>query len=292
MSGTNLSRQVSVSSSAAGGKSEYERVLEGKYKRLMRVAYDGVARGSVPLEPQHQQKTVIGRGKWGTQKVELSLEWEILFVLTFEKSRPLGRSSRRAQMIVHPVGIGFECMSGDEASHQANETSSLHSSMVNAMTAESSGIHHPPGTTASQVSRGSRTKKESAKSAASHLIISIQRPFSPNEVGSSSSEIEKTLMAGALLTVSSATSLSKAARLLGGGADDVSNTSRGSAGTNQAAQDMVYQLCQRSLTLDIEMKSSKHVQEALRLLKNSIRRATQAVKKSMSNAHIQPSPQK
>ena len=292
-SNANLSRQASGSSAAPApdrGKSEYERVLEGKYKRLMRVAYDGVARGSVPLEPQHQQKMVIGRGKWGSQKVELSLEWEILFVLTFEKSRAIGRSSRRAQMIVHPVGFGFECMSGDEVSHQVNETSSLHSSTVNAMTAEGSGVHHPPpGTTTSQISRGSRAKKESSKSAASHLIIMIQRPFSPNEVGSSSSEIEKTLMANALLTVSSPSSLSKAARLLGG-SDDASNTSRGSAGTNQVAQDVVYQLCQRSLLLDIEMKNSKHVQEALRLLKHSIRRATQAVKKSMSNAHLRPPP--
>jgi hypothetical protein len=312
-SNPNHSRQVSGSSNVAGaaaasgkGKSEYERVLEGKYKRLMRVAYDGVARGSVPLEPQHQQKTVIGRGKWRTQKVELSLEWEILFVLTFEKSRAIGRSSRRAQMVVHPVGFGFECMSGDEYSHQGGgnfaETSSLHSSMVNTMTTEGSGIHHPPAGSVSQISKGSRTKKDSAssssKSAASHLIIMIQRPFSPNEVGSSSAEIEKTLMAGALLTVPSSTSLSRAARLLGGGgngggggvADDASNTSRGSTGVNQVAQDMVYQLCQRSLTLDIEMKSAKHVQEALRLLKNSIRRATQAVKKSMSNAHVPPPP--
>ncbi|KPA74197.1 hypothetical protein ABB37_09453 [Leptomonas pyrrhocoris] len=292
-SAANLSRQLSGSSTTAGGadrgKSEYERVLEGKYKRLMRVAYEGVARGSVPLEPQHQQKTVIGRGKWGAQKVELSLEWEILFVLTFEKSRTIGRSSRRAQMVVHPVGIGFECMSGEEASHQTGETSSLHSSMVNTITAEGSGVHPPSGTPASHASKGSRAKKEHSRSAASHLVITIQRPFSPNEVGSSSSEIEKTLTANALLTVSSPSTLSKAARLLGGG-DDISNTSRGSVGAKQTPQEIVYQLCQRSLTLDIEMKSSKHVQEALRLLKNSIRRATQAVKKSMSNAHIPPPP--
>ncbi|KPI88609.1 hypothetical protein ABL78_2277 [Leptomonas seymouri] len=284
----------STAASADRGKSEYERVLEGKYRRLMRVAYDGVARGSVPLEPQHQQKMVIGHGKWGSQKVVLSLEWEILFVLTFEKSRSLGRSSRRAQMIVHPVGIGFECMAGDEVSHQGGETSSLHSSMVNTITADGSGVYHPPGTSSSHASKGSRTKKEFSKSAASHLIITIQRPFSPGEVGLSPSEIEKTLMAKALLTVSSPSSLSKAARLLAGGGnggDDASNTSRGSAGANQLAQDIVYQLCQRSLTLDIEMKNSKRVQEALRLLKNSIRRATQAVKKSMLNAQMaSPSP--
>ncbi|CAG9576512.1 conserved hypothetical protein [Leishmania major strain Friedlin] len=276
------------SSSVAGSdrcKSEYERVLEGKYRRLMRVAYDGVARGSVPLDPQHQQKTVIGRGKWGAQKVELSLEWEILFVLTFEKSRKLGRSSRRAQMLVHPVGCGFECAAGDDPIHTASsgiyggDTSSLHSSAINGEFGD--GGHHPPATAMSKIPR----KRESSKSAASHLIITIQRPFTPDEVGSSAHDMEETLMAGALLTVSSS---SKAAWLLVGGNDDTSTTSRASAGVNQVTHEYVSQLCQASLTLDIEMKSSKHVQEALRLLKNSIRRATQAVKKSMLNAHLPP----
>ncbi|TPP41217.1 Leucine Rich repeat family protein [Leishmania donovani] len=276
------------SSSVAGSdrcKSEYERVLEGKYKRLMRVAYDGVARGSVPLDPQHQQKTVIGRGKWGTQKVELSLEWEILFVLTFEKSRKLGRSSRRAQMLVHPVGCGFECAAGDDLIHTASsgiyggENSSLHSSAINGESGD--GGHHLPATAMPKIPR----KRESSKSSASHLVITIQRPFTPDEVGSSSHDMEETLMAGALLTVSSS---SKAAWLLVGGNDETSTTSRASAGVNQVAHEYVFQLCQASLTLDIEMKSSKHVQEALRLLKNSIRRATQAVKKSMLNAHIPP----
>ncbi|KAG5476771.1 hypothetical protein CUR178_03956 [Leishmania enriettii] len=265
--------------------SEYERVLEGKHKRLMRVAYDGVARGSVPLDPQHQQKTVIGRGSWGGQKVELSLEWEILFVLTFEKSRKLGRSSRRAQMLVHPVGCGFECAAGDDPRRTAStgtnggDASSLLSSVVNAEAGD--GGHHPPATLVPKTT----CKKESSKSAASHLLITIQRPFTPDEVGSSSHAMEETLMTGALLTVSSS---SKTGRLLGGGSDDASTTSRASAGVNQAAQEYVFQLCQSSLTLDIEMKSSKRVQEALRLLKNSIRRATQAVKKSMLNAHIPP----
>ncbi|CBZ28009.1 conserved hypothetical protein [Leishmania mexicana MHOM/GT/2001/U1103] len=266
-------------------KSEYDRVLEGKYKRLMRVAYDGVARGSVPLDPQHQQKTVIGRGKWGTQKVELSLEWEILFVLTFEKSRKLGRSSRRAQMLVHPVGCGFECAAGDDLVHTASsgiyggDTSSLHSSAINGESGD--GGHHPAATAMSKILR----KRESSKPAASHLVITIQRPFTPDEVGSSSHDMEETLMAGALLTVSSS---SKAAWLLVGGNDEASTTSRASAGVSQVAHEYVFQLCQSSLTLDIEMKSSKHVQEALRLLKNSIRRATQAVKKSMLNVHIPP----
>ncbi|GET89551.1 hypothetical protein, conserved [Leishmania tarentolae] len=276
------------SSSTAGlnqCKSEYERVLEGKYKRLMRVAYDGVARGSVPLDPQHQQKTVIGRGKWGTQKVELSLEWEILFVLTFEKSRKLGRSSRRAQMLVHPVGCGFECAAGDDLIHTASsgiyggDTTSLHSLAINGEAGD--GGHHPLATAMSKIPR----KKESSKSAALHLVITIQRPFTPDEVGSSSHDIEETLMAGALLTVSSS---SKVAWPLVGGSDETSITSRASAGVTQVAHEYVFQLCQTSLTLDIEMKSSKHVQEALRLLNNSIRRATQAVKKSMLNAHIPP----
>ncbi|KAG5502240.1 hypothetical protein GH5_05211 [Leishmania sp. Ghana 2012 LV757] len=279
---------ASGSHSVAGSdrcNSEYERVLEGKYKRLMRVAYDGVARGSVPLDPQHQQKTVIGRGSWGGQKVELSLEWEILFVLTFEKSRKLGRSSRRAQMLVHPVGCGFECAAGDDPKRTAStgtnggDASSLLSSTINGEAGE--GGHHPPATLVPKLTR----KKELSKSAASHLLITIQRPFTPDEVGSSSHAMEETLMAGALLTVSSS---SKTGRLLGGGSDDASTTSRVSAGVNQAAQEYVFQLCQSSLTLDIEMKSSKRVQEALRLLKNSIRRATQAVKKSMLNAHIPP----
>nr|CAJ2474828.1 unnamed protein product [Leishmania braziliensis] len=266
-------------------KSEYERVLQGKYKRLMRVAYDGVVRGSVPLDPQHQQKTVIGRGKWGAQKVELSLEWEILFVLTFEKSRKLGRSSRRAQMLVHPVGCGFECAAGDDLSHTASsgifcggDALSPQSSAISGELGECG--HHPSMVPMSKMPR----KKEPSRSAASHLIITIQRPFTPDEVGSSSHNMEETVMAGALLTVSS----SKPGRLLGGGSDDTSNTSRASTGANQAVQEYVFQLCQPSLTLVIEMKSSKHVQEALRLLKNSIRRATQAVNKSMLNAQIPP----
>ncbi|KAG5476489.1 hypothetical protein LSCM1_04201 [Leishmania martiniquensis] len=282
------SPRVPGSTTGAGSDrcdSEYERVLEGKYKRLMRVAYDGVARGSVPLDPHHQQKTVIGRGSWGGQKVELSLEWEILFVLTFEKSRKLGRSSRRAQMLVHPVGCGFECAAGDDLRRTASsgtygvDASSLLSCAINGEPGD--GGHHSSATPLSKEPR----KRESSKSAASHLIITIQRPFTPDEVGSSSQAMEETLMAGALLTVSSS---SKAARLLGGGSDDASTTSRVSAGVNQAAQEYVLQLCQPALTLDIEMKSSKRVQEALRLLKNSIRRATQAVRKSMLNAHIPP----
>ncbi|KAG5501969.1 hypothetical protein JKF63_04240 [Porcisia hertigi] len=269
---------LSLDPGLARDKSEYERVLEGKYKRLMRVAYDGVARGSVPLDPQHQQRTVIGRGHWGTQKVELSLEWEILFVLTFEKSRKLGRSSRRAQMLVHPVGCGFECAAGDDVVNAASSTTSLHSSVMNSEAGD--GGHHPLTMPISRILR----KKELSKTKASHLVITIRRPFEPAEVGSSSHDIEETLMAGALLTMSS----SKTARLLGGGGENISNTSRASTSVNQAAQEYVFKLCQASLVLDIEMKSSKHVQEALRLLKNGIRRATQAVKKSMQNMQIRP----
>lgn len=255
-------------SAVQSSRSEYDRILEGKYKRLMRVAYDGVARGSVPLDPQHQQRVSIGRGKWGRQRVDLSLEWEILFVLTFEKSRTLGRSSRRAQMLVHPVGCGFECLSGSD------------------------GIADAGG-------GGSRKSKASSSTAASHLILHILRPFTTEAVGSSGAQIVDTLTKGALLTTSSkqspsVPSLPESRSAAGEGmitTNAAALSSLSSAGLQAAGQDFVHHLLQRSIVLDIEMKSPRHVLDALRLLRDGVRRATQAVKKSMMNAQVpMPSP--
>ncbi|CCW65107.1 unnamed protein product [Phytomonas sp. EM1] len=236
-------------SSARNG---WDALLEGKRRRLMRVAYGGIAQGVIPLDPQYRQRVRVLRGKYHNQHVLLTIEWEIFFVLYFERVRSLG-STKRTLMLVHPVLCGFTPMLAEEDAAASNV--------------------------------GDSKRKKSEAALGKRLVIRIERPYSPDEVGVS----EEVLMRQLNTNMQQLMGSGKTKKGLPAGGD-VETSSNVSGAENKEVRDQLLNRFQLSLTLEIDSESRRDAAAAVKTLNGSVRRATEALYKSMLAANVSGGP--
>jgi len=229
----------------ASQQSEYDRLLDNKYRRLLRVGYDSMARGSIPLDLQHQELVRVGKGKWGDQRVLVTLEWQLFLVVTFEKTRSFG-SSKHAQMLVHPVACGFTPLAGSDAVAGGNPKllclrirrpyNADEVGVSSARVAET--LMQGAALTASAKSKKKRDKAEAASNA-----------------GGGNSSRGSSTAAGE------------------------------HGATTAAVPAEVRRLLERNVTVEVLMESRRQVEDAVQLLQRGIERASDAIRNSIQEAN-------